>query len=81
MKLSIDVQLTGEQIAYILFRYRKRHGEWPKPKNGLYAAIKEYIAENGEPDLNRVKACLNTAPVLMSKGMELAERYFPYTFD
>jgi hypothetical protein len=81
MKLSMEVQLTGEQIAYILFRYRKRHGEWPKPKNGLYAAIKEYIAENGEPDLDRVRACHDSAPLLMTKATDLAERYFAYQFD
>ena len=48
---KVNLQLSPDQIAYILVRYNREHGAWPKPMNGINAAIKDYLGKNGAPTL------------------------------
>ena len=77
MRVNLETQITGEQIAYILCRYFKKYREWPIPKNGIYSAIKVYLCENGTPRIDRVAFCQNGAPILYDKALSVVERYFP----
>jgi hypothetical protein len=81
MKIKVETDLNSEQIAYIFCCYYKKNKAFPKPKNGMYSAIRAYVESNGQPKPERVEACQNGAPILMSKATELVERYFPYSSD
>lgn len=81
MQMKVNVEISGDQITYILCRYHLKNGTFPKPRNGLFSAIRDYVSVNGAPLDERVEACRDSRPLLYERATAIVEKYFPYSFD